>query len=70
MPHQALVAIEIYNVLGQKIKTLVNAELFSGVHQIEWDGSDDRGLKVSAGTYLIMMRSEDFIQTRKMMMLN
>lgn len=66
----ALVTIEIYNVLGQKIRTLIKTELSAGVHQIEWDGSDDHGVKVSAGTYLLMMKSKNFVQTRKMMILN
>ena len=69
-PQQAFVTIEIYNVLGQKIRTLIKTELFAGVHQIEWDGNDDHGVKVSAGTYLLIMKSENFVQTRKMMMLN
>jgi len=70
IPHTAFIAIEIYNVLGQKIRSLVNTELSPGIHQIEWDGRDDHGLKVSAGTYLLLLKSEDFIQTRKMVMVN
>ncbi len=70
IPKSAFISIEIYNVMGQRIKSLVNAKLNSGMHQINWDGTNDQGLKVSAGTYLLMMKSEDFIQTRKMMMVN
>ncbi len=70
IPQPALITIEIYNVLGQKIRSLINTELFPGIHQIEWDGTDDQGLKVSTGTYLLMMNSKDFAQTRKMMMVN
>ncbi len=70
IPQQTFVTIVIYNVLGQKIKTLINTELFAGVHQIQWDGTDDYGSEVSAGTYLLVMKTENFVQTRKMMMLN
>ena len=70
IPNSAFVSIEIYNVMGQRIKSLLNAELISGIHQIEWDGTNDQGWKVSAGTYLLMMKSEDFIQIRKMIILN
>lgn len=64
------VEIVIYNILGQKVKTLVNKKLLAGFHQVVWDGKNDQGLKVSTGIYLLKMKSKDFIQTRKMMIVN
>jgi hypothetical protein len=70
IPWQAVVVIEIYNVLGQKMRTLFNEELDAGIHQISWDGTNDQGVRVSSGPYLLIMKCEDLIQARKMMVVN
>jgi len=70
IPQAANVELAIYNVLGQKVRMLVNNKLSAGFHQVVWDGKNDQGLKVSTGIYLLEMKSTDFIQTRKMMIVN
>ncbi len=45
--------INIYNVKGQKVKSLVNAVLSAGEHSVVWQGKDDKGRQVSSGLYLV-----------------
>ncbi len=49
------ISIEIFNIRGQKIKTLIDAKMQSGSHSIFWDGKDERGNAVSGGVYFCKM---------------
>ncbi|MFH2034949.1 MAG: S8 family serine peptidase [Candidatus Zixiibacteriota bacterium] len=69
LPKAADVAINIYNLLGQKVKTLINLHQRAGQYQIIWDGTNDRGGKISSGIYFYRMETEEFSQTRKMLLL-
>ncbi|NOZ60129.1 MAG: T9SS type A sorting domain-containing protein [Calditrichaeota bacterium] len=53
------VEIAIYNVLGEKIRSLVNEEKQSGTHSVVWDGKDDTGNLVSTGVYFYQLRVND-----------
>ncbi|MBI3586258.1 MAG: Ig-like domain-containing protein [Ignavibacteriales bacterium] len=63
------VVIQVYNVLGEKIKTLVSAPHATGRYSIYWDGSDDHGTKVASGTYYYRLISGDFVSGKKMILL-
>jgi hypothetical protein len=63
------VTIEIFNVLGQKVRTLVDETTSAGSYRIEWNGSDDAGRQVSTGVYLYRFRAGDVVQTKKMLLL-
>lgn len=63
------VEIVVYNVVGQKIRTLVNKEQLPGTYLIIWDGLDDTGQQVSSGVYFCKMKASDFVQIRKMILL-
>lgn len=69
VPRQSDVQIEIYNTLGQKVRTLINARKEPGNHQTVWDGKNDRGLQMGSGVYLYRMVAGGFVQTRKMVLL-
>jgi parallel beta-helix repeat protein len=51
IPEDSKVRVSIYNVKGQKVKTLVNDELEKGLHKIIWDSKDNSGKSVSSGVY-------------------
>ncbi len=51
LPEQATVRFQIYNTLGQKVRTLVNQELTAGIHTIEWNGLGDKDEPVNSGVY-------------------
>ena len=58
LPHVASVRVAIYNVQGQRVHTLVDAPLHAGVHQMQWDGRDERGHSAATGTYFVRFRVE------------
>ncbi len=63
------VSLDIYNVLGQKVKTLVNTKMSVGDYTVEWDATTDTGSRVSSGVYLYRLQVDTQSQTRKMMFL-
>jgi serine protease len=63
------VIVEIYNTKGQKVKTLVNETKAQGNHTINWNGTDDKGTKVSGGVYLYRMNAGKYTSTKKMIMM-
>ena len=52
------VHIAIYNIQGQRVRTLVDAPLYAGLHQMRWNGRDERGHSVATGPYFIRFHSE------------
>lgn len=60
------VSIIIYDLLGNKIKTLVNEVKLPGQYGVLWNGENNLGQPVSSGIYLYKLQIGDFIQTRKM----
>ena len=69
LPEQAQVTLGIYDLLGKKIKTLVNQSQDAGNKIAMWDGTDNLGRQVSAGVYLYQIQAGEFTQTRKMLLL-
>jgi len=69
LPKISLVTIQVYNTLGQKIRTLISEQRPAGIHIIKWDGKDDHGSSVSSGVYFYSMETGDFRQVRKMVLL-
>jgi hypothetical protein len=65
----ALVQIDIYNIRGQLVRSLVNRNFESGTHSVIWNGLDDDGLPVGSGVYLYQLRTDDYVLTRKMIMM-
>ena len=61
--------IVIYNLLGQEVAVLVNAEQPVGWYNIAWDGRDRYGQPASSGVYLYQLQTLDVVRTRKMMLL-
>jgi hypothetical protein len=63
------VKLEIYNLQGQLIKTLLFANQTEGNYKINWNAKDSQGLNVSSGIYFCKMKTDKFIQTRKLVYL-
>jgi len=63
------VQINIYNVLGQKVRSLVNEEHPAGEYTVVWDGRDDNGRSVSSGVYFGVMRAGGDQSVRRMVLL-
>ncbi|GEM_PF-6938102 len=67
LPQRANVKLVIYNLLGEKIRTLVDAPEAAGLKQISWDGANDAGEKAASGVYLYRLEAGAFTATRKLM---
>ena len=69
LPAGQEVDLDIYNMLGQRVRTLMTGYLDPGFHTIVWNGRDDAGRSVAAGLYISQLRADGFRQTRKMTLL-
>jgi hypothetical protein len=69
LPKSGQVKIEIFNILGQRVRTLVDEHLRPGRKLVDWDGKDDRGKEVSSGIYLYRIATEEFSEAKKMLLL-
>jgi photosystem II stability/assembly factor-like uncharacterized protein len=65
----SFVTLEIYNIKGQKVKTLVDEEMAAGQHSVVWNGTDDSDKSVSSGIYYYKMKSGDYTSTKKMILM-
>ena len=69
LDRQSPVVLEIYNMLGRRVRMLVEAEQPSGQHEVVWDGLDDAGHPAASGLYVYRLRAGAFIASRKMLLL-
>lgn len=67
--HNSNVSIEVFNVKGQKVKTLLNDHLEQGRHSILWNGTNENGKNVGSGLYFYKISTPEFSTTKKMMLL-
>jgi hypothetical protein len=63
------VTINVYNLKGQKVKTLVNDTKAAGEHTVVWNGKDDSGNNVSSGVYFYKMQAGRYTSTKKMILM-
>lgn len=63
------VRLDVFNVKGQHVSTLLDAEQAGGEHELVWNGIDDSGSSLGSGIYLLRMQAGDFSSTRKMMLI-
>mgnify|MGYP003322819214 FL=1 len=63
------VTLRIYDVMGQRVRELVNAPQSAGRYQLTWDGRDQRGTPVANGVYFYELRAGEFRALRKMVLM-
>ncbi|HNQ43838.1 MAG TPA: FlgD immunoglobulin-like domain containing protein, partial [Candidatus Cloacimonadota bacterium] len=63
------VRINIYNLKGQMVRSLIDGNLSAGNHYLVWDGKDDRGNNVASGLYLYRMETAGYTASKKMMLM-
>lgn len=68
LPRRTRVTLDIYNIAGQNVKGLVDEELPSGHWSVVWNGEDDNGVEVASGVYLYRLRTSEYTQTEKMLL--
>ena len=63
------VKLEVFNIKGQSVKTLVNTNYDAGRHYTNWDGTDAKGKPVSSGVYLYRMDTENYSELKRMILI-
>jgi len=69
LPVNSSVRLEVFNILGQRVATLVDRQMPAGHHVVQWDGTSDGGGSVSSGIYFYRIQSAEFFESKKMLML-
>ncbi len=63
------IALEVYNTMGQRIRTLVQGSYEAGQHRVVWDGSDSDGKRVASGVYYYRLVAPEYQSAKKMILL-
>ncbi len=61
--------LAIYNILGQRVRILVQEIQAAGSHQVVWNGRNDNGTRVASGIYLYRLSSAQEVQVRRLLLL-
>jgi hypothetical protein len=69
LPENSLVSITIYDIMGREVKSLINQTQDAGFKSVIWNATNDYGKPVSAGVYLYQIQADEFVQTKKMVLL-
>ena len=68
LPRQEVVSLHIIDLLGRRVRTLVEGELGAGEHAVVWDGRDQSGIEAAAGIYFARLRAGDETHTIKLLL--
>ncbi len=69
IPRAGHVELNIYDVSGRLVRKLVDSQKSEGLHSVEWNGKDNSSRSVSSGIYFYRMKSSDFVETKRMVLL-
>jgi hypothetical protein len=61
--------LSIYNIAGEKVRTLIAGNMTPGSHSIKWDGKDEGGRRLASGTYVYQLKAGNFSEAKKMLLL-
>jgi len=66
LPKSSQVKLIIYNLIGQRVATLIDKKQPAGVYSVQWNGKDDLGRNVASGVYLYKLETKEFVRVRKL----
>lgn len=69
IPQSGIVSLEVYNLMGQKVRTLFSGPRQSGAYLVRWDGKDDAGKVLPSGVYFCRFNAANFKQVRKLVLI-
>jgi len=69
LPQGCHVKLSVFNIMGQKVRTLVDEYQTAGHKTVQWDGRDHIGEEVASGVYFYRLQAGEYSQVRKMLML-
>lgn len=68
IPINGKLLLNIYNINGQLIRTLVDSPKSRGYHNIQWNGTNNRGIRVSSGVYFLNLKTDNYSKSIKMLL--
>jgi hypothetical protein len=68
LPEFQFTSVMIYNIRGEKVRTLIQNELDAGIHELIWDARNDSGMPVNSGIYFMQVQTGPLNETRKMLL--
>ncbi|HSG28806.1 MAG TPA: FlgD immunoglobulin-like domain containing protein, partial [Candidatus Krumholzibacterium sp.] len=69
LPKAGQVRLDIYNVKGELVSTVVDGHMSEGHREVRWTGTNGQGMGVASGIYFYRLVAGDFVRTRKMVLL-
>lgn len=69
VPQPGRMQLEVFNIAGQKVRTLIDETKLPGSYSVTWDGRDEYGEAVSSGVYLYRLKVGEAVETKKMVLL-
>lgn len=69
IPKRCDVIISIFNLLGRTIRTISNENQPAGKYRVDWDGTDQSGRAVASGIYFYQIKTDNYVESRKMVLL-
>ncbi|NIR52636.1 T9SS type A sorting domain-containing protein, partial [candidate division KSB1 bacterium] len=69
LPQNSFVELEIYDISGRKVRTVVNKNMEAGSHQVVWDGYDEVGNQAASGVYFYRIQAGKFAAVNKMLLM-
>ncbi len=66
VPENSMVSMAIYDLLGHKVRTLINYEMNAGFHSIQWNGTNDHGNPLASGMYIYRINAGEFHAVKKL----
>ncbi|MFQ6008288.1 MAG: T9SS type A sorting domain-containing protein, partial [Candidatus Zixiibacteriota bacterium] len=69
LPARSHVELTVYNILGQKVRTLIDKDQNAGRYTVPWDATDDLGNEVASGVYLYRLKAGEVTVSKKMLLL-
>jgi hypothetical protein len=68
LAQDGLMSVDVYDMLGRRVRTLAEGVYEAGLHSFEWNGTDDNGAAVESGIYFARFSTADYTETRQMQM--
>ena len=65
LPTRGHASLEVFDLLGRKVRVIASGELDAGPHAVRWDGSDGVGRKLPAGVYVVRLAASGAVLTRR-----
>jgi hypothetical protein len=69
LPNPSWVTVTIYNIIGQKVKVLADEFQIAGTRSVTWDGKDTSGRTVASGIYVYKLKTDKYVESKKMLLL-